>query len=433
MQVEYINIDEFDFNTSKILPISSQFNENGINELIEYSKLNKNSMPFYTLTEKQSRDIHLTSENAYDALCEALQQCFNNTELFEKFFGDIIKDYPDFVDLAKYTWDNDHSALYGRFDMSYDVDNNKVGGIYEFNGNTPVMLFESVYLQDEFFKIAQKQSYSNIKQSNEYFNNLSKSIKNIVSSKQPNTTFNVYCDSSFPEDLATCETINNIISENYQVFPYLDDLENLGFENNRFVSLSNDQFVENMFILKPWEDLFMDDELYDKYFKDGAWTNWVNDTRFFEPAWRWFISNKRMMAVVTYLVENDEHFQRIYGNIPFLRTYLSKEECIANDIVDYVEKPVIGRLSNNISIYKNDVLDFQSDGFYDDSPMVYQEYCAPQKIGDRNNSILCTWLSPFESENVPLIMESSNICFREFDNPVLSIKNERFIPHFIKK
>lgn len=437
MNIDYINISDFSFDTKKILPIASTINENGVNELIEFSSSNKEKMPFYTLSKKETNDIINTSEQVYDAFCMAVSYLLEDDDLMKKFFGEIVQQYPDFVDYARYTWENDHEALYGRFDLAYDNDSERISGVYEFNGNTPVMLFESVYLQDEFFKLAKKQKFSNIDQCNDYFSVLTKNIDRISNFNNKNaTTFNVICDSEFPEDIASCETLNNIISESYKVFPYLDDIENVIYDedNNCFVNNSTDQPIENMFLLKPWEEIFMEPELYSLYFENDNWKKWCDNTRFFEPAWRWFISNKKIMALITYLVENEDWYAEMYSHLPFLRTYMNVEECQERGIFDYVEKPVIGRLSNNIKIYHNDKLEFESDGFYEDSETIFQEYMKPSKIGDRNNSILCVWMTPIETEeSEPMIMVATNICFREFDNPVLSIKNERFIPHYITK
>ena len=114
----------------------------------------------------------------YGALVDSLELLFTKYEhLIEHFYGqEFIERYPQFVDYAKHTYFENHEAIGGRFDVAYDFEQGQVRGFYEFNGDTPVMLFESVAMQD--WMVTQIGHAED--QSNYWFENLNQQINKVV-------------------------------------------------------------------------------------------------------------------------------------------------------------------------------------------------------------------------------------------------------------
>ena len=105
-------------------------------------------MPVALLSESQAKQITLGAGLLYNAMVQSLKFLFNEyIDLVPHFYGDeFIRNNPDFVDYAIHTYKKSDPAIYGRFDIAYDFERSKFNGVLEFNGDTPVMLFESVYL-----------------------------------------------------------------------------------------------------------------------------------------------------------------------------------------------------------------------------------------------------------------------------------------------
>lgn len=396
-----------------------------LNDLFKFITDNKDNMPFYTISQDSAYNINAKSEEFYNMMCHALGYMFENkdsfsSEFLEGFFGKTLKDHPYFLDYAKSTWDNDHPAIYGRFDLSVNLDG-KIDGVYEFNGDTPVMLFESVILQNN---LAQQLNKGD-KQSNDYYEHLKENIDKVL----PSGNVCIVFDYNYIEDICTCETLKQILEESGRDV-FITNYTGLDYDlSNKHKPFSvNDIVVDNVFMLLPWEEMLYQDNF--SMFRNHK--QWSNDTKFIEPAWRWFMSNKGFMAFITWLSENVTEFGYINTLEGFLPTYTSSSNHI-NKGKACVGKPITGRLSNNILFLdKFGELQYHSDGSYEDDLYIYQEFCPPSRIEGRNNFIIGTWLSPYFNKDESLMSQSSTICIREFDKPILDIKNERFIPHLIK-
>lgn len=125
-----------------------------LSSLLYYPEKHQSNMPFYTLKEKSAENAAHTYNKLYIMLLAALDKLFKEDfNVIKKYFGtDFISQHPYFVDYARYTFKNKHPALYGRFDSAFDPETEKVKAVYEFNGDTPVMLFESVLLENRFIQ-----------------------------------------------------------------------------------------------------------------------------------------------------------------------------------------------------------------------------------------------------------------------------------------
>lgn len=400
--------------------------------LFAYPTEHKDAMPFYVFGGREAVHVAQTSEQVYDALCAAMDWLANNRWAIPEYFGtDFCNEYPEFINYALWTWETSQPAIYGRFDMAMDPERGQVTGVYEFNGNTPVMLFESTILQNWLTEKVNAEHGTRYDQHNIYYPEMQKALDKVLKKhRSGKTNVGVLLHAEYIEDAATCETLFQLFDAYEGCDAYIDHIDNVGFDMlpdaDSPWTIAGEP-MENLFVLQPWEEIVA--SCY--YDVIAHWRSWCHKVQIMEPAWRWFLANKGIMAVATYLLETDVQYRYRYGHLPFLRTYVSPEPFTAAGEA-YVAKPLIGRLSNNIRIHGEDgTVNFESDGSYGEEPCVYQEYCPPGKVEGRNNFIVGQWMCPYVDDPAPLVMQASSLCIREFDQPVLSIKNERFIPHLI--
>ena len=419
------------FNLSQVLeeelPILSSYYDNrddlrkDVEDLFDFPIKHSPKMPFYTVKESSCDRIYDTFTNTYAMMVSALDELFRqDNETIYKFFGEeFLRKHPYFIDYARHAFNRKHEAIYGRFDAVVDPVSEEVTGIYELNGDTPVMLFESVNLQNY---LTQTVTGSGEAQFNNYYGELSAfaEAKWRLADKVA-----IVFDANYVDDAATCETMAQAIGESATIL--LGGVNDIDFEHAELHSpwyLRDDQ-LKSMFILCPWEEMV-------EAFPTGFihWNKWADNVQFFEPAWRWFLSNKGIWAWITHLMETDTEFAFSWDHLPVLKTYVDPDEAKKRLGSRYVTKPPTGRLSNNIKIWKDGQLEYESDGSYDGCPVVYQEYHAPSVVNGTSSFIGCAWMSPMKPRS--LEMQASTLAFREFDERVLSITNERFIPHLVE-
>ncbi|WP_415913027.1 glutathionylspermidine synthase family protein [Neptuniibacter sp. QD37_11] len=441
MKAKYFPINfSIEKNIQPELPITSSLfgaefvRNDDLESLFSFPKEHQDNMPFYVFNGKEANHITEVSERAYDALCSAVEWLDHNREYVPRFFGkDFCEKYPEFIEYAFWTYQNNVEATYGRFDMAFDPDTGAITGIYEFNGDTPVMLFESTILQNDLTQQVRKAQGNKYDQHNFYYESSVKGIPRAFRSKWGHANnVGIVAHAEYIEDIVTCETLFQIYDSAAGITPYIDHIDNLqdeaGNPEAESIFYITDQPLRHLFKLQPWEEVV--ESCYDDIISN--WREWCEKTKIYEPAWRWFLANKGIWALITHILENDVAFQEKYGDLPFLKTYMS-EASFEEAGQPYVQKPLIGRLSNNIVIHdgKGNIT-FESDGSYGDIDCVYQEYCAPGRVIGRNNFIVGMWMGIYPDTVEPLVMQAASLCIREFDKPVLDIKNERFIPHLIE-
>ncbi len=398
-----------------------------LEDLFSFVTTNSQNMPFYNIHPEAAKNIATQCEEFYAAMCHCLEAAFDNHynktygPSLASFFGKTIVDHPYFIDYAAKTWDTDNPAIYGRFDMAVSANTGEVLGFYEFNGDTPVMLFESTSLQNNLVS----QVTSNENQYNNFFE---ESIKDMVI---PEGNICIVLDYDYIEDICTCETIKQTFEEAGRTV-FISSIKDLTCDTtdpNKPFSVS-DVAVDNLFILSPWEELLESDQ----YSAIRNHDKWSDNVFFFEPAWRWFFSNKGFMAWMTYLAEHHEDFEYILDLEGFLPTYMTIGRFLEEG-QPCVGKPVTGRLSSNIVFYDgNGSVLSESGGGYGDDLYVYQTLCKPDQVEGRNNFIMGAWMCPYVSKGKEYNLEAQvgTLCIREFDKEILDIKNERFIPHIVE-
>lgn len=394
-----------------------------LDNLFEFFIENKHAMPIYTIKQSSCLKMETIFNQTYQMMIEAVGLLFNkHYHQIPKFYdSELVNNNPYFVEYAKYTFNNARKAgqaIYGRFDAAFDPITEEVSGIYEFNGDTPVMLLESVHLQD---RITREITGDSEAQFNSYYIDMMENLKN---STMRNTNTAIVFDHNFIEDSNTSDVLAQILSnQNHCLFASVDDLDyDFAERQNPFVI--GDTYLDSFFLFCTWEDMV---EAYPRPFQE--WEYWAPYVSIMEPAWRWFMSNKGIWAWMTHLMENDESFNSKWKHLPILRSYLSNDNFIREG-KPYASKPTLGRMSANITLHKvGGEHDYKSEGDYDNCARIYQEYCAPHQVEGRNNFIIGMFMAPtYEGHKA----EAATFCIREFDSLIPNNANERFIPHIVE-
>ncbi|ANA49227.1 putative glutathionylspermidine synthase [Pseudomonas phage phiPMW] len=417
--------ESINFNINQVvreeLPFLSTFYRDGeelngdVHDLLSFPVANKDAMPFYTMRDETTYNLNQQFEDYYQMMEYALSYAFHDKERLMRFFDcEFMREHGRaFTRYAEATFHKKHPALYGRYDACFNPETEELEGVYEFNGDTPVMLFESVNIQN---RLSQQLG------TDQYNNWWSIFIEQIRKNNYQNVA--VVCDTAYIEDMATCETLAQAFNEAFPLsrVQFLD-IKELDFDDSEygspFFAKGDDNPLDAVYILSPWEEMVTNfPRILDK------WTHWIDHVHVFEPAWRWFFANKGMQALCTHLMETSFSFKEKFGHVALIPTYLydDVEDGSELGMSHLVEKPVVGRLSNNIKIWKDGEIISDTGGYYDEENSVLQEYRAPYKVQGRNNFILGCWM---------MGKYTASLCFREFDSEVLSIANERFIPHII--
>ncbi|AXF53102.1 MAG: glutathionylspermidine synthase domain-containing [Caudoviricetes sp.] len=397
------------------VPFLSTFYRDGaelnqdIKDLLAFPAANKDAMPFYTMKDSTTYRLNKQFEDYYQMMDYALAIAFHEPKLLRKFFDcEFLREHGDrFIPYTEATFHKKHPALYGRFDACFDPESEELKGVYEFNGDTPVMLFESVNLQQRFAEELGTDQYNN------YWHIFIEEMR-----KQGYKNVAVACGTDYVEDMATCETLSQAFAE---ALPGASvkflDLKELDFcENSRtpFYAQGDDKPLDAVYILSPWEEMVSNfPQMLDN------WEYWVDNVHLFEPAWRWFFAHKGMTALCTELMAVSKSFNEKFKDVKLIHAMLESEFTPA--IGKWVEKPVVGRLSNNIKIWNNGELESDTGGYYTGENTIFQAYCPPGQVNGKN-FILGFWMCG---------KHSASVCFREFDSEVLSISNERFVPHIV--
>lgn len=319
-----------------------------------------------------------------------------------------LPQFGTFIKYARASFNANDRAIFGRYDLALDK-NGRMVGAYEFNGDTPVMLFESVNLQN----LISNDIYESHAQLNNWWHDTQEAFGNIKGK-----TVAVACELSAVEDLSTCETIVQVM-EAVGAKPYLCVVTEL---NHDLLHLEKPFEITNVherpdivFILLPWEEM-----LESGFDILANWESWHNNVKFLEPAWRWFMSNKGFMAYLTYLLENDATFKDEWSHVKHIPSYLD-----SNGMSEYVRKPKIGRLGQNVRMVRGET-ESGTDGMYDDETCVYQAIVPTVGMpeisddGDSRSLLGTAWVA-----NGGI----STIAFRVFGGEVTNYNDEQWIAH----
>lgn len=335
--------------------------------------------------------------NKLHAMCLEAVQHIIDKDLFSRFGLDEKN-----KKIIIQSWDEDHPSIYGRFDLGYNT-NAPMGQqikLLEYNADTPTSLFEAAVVQWHWL-----QDYN---EEYDQFNSIHEKLieywKYLIPYLKNNAAVQFACISDSIEDLTTTEYMRDTAVQ-AGLETGLLYMEQIGYEHvsNKFFDMDEEE-IGNLFKLYPWEWMITEE------FAQGLYDN-PNSPYFIEPAWKMLLSHKMLLVIL---------WELFPGNPLLLPAYESAFSFIEGN-KNYVEKPILGREGNNITIYKNQVTAEKTDGEYGENKMIYQQFYEPSDFGG-NRPILGSWV---------IGGEAAGMGIREA-NSLVTGNTSRFVPHYIR-
>jgi glutathionylspermidine synthase len=292
--------------------------------------------------------------------------------------------------LIERSWENDEPSILGRFDLAYD--GHSPPKLLEYNADTPTALLEASVIQ--WFWL--KDRFPDADQFNSIHEKLIAGWRDIKPTVNSPLFFS--CVHDAPEDLGNLEYLRDTAIQagfrTEQLF-----IEDIGHDsiNGQFRD-TNDNPIETMFKLYPWEWLIND--FFGRYLEPSG-------IKLIEPAWKMILSNKGILPIL---------WELNHGHPNLLRAGFDSD--LFHD--NYVSKPLLSREGANITLHRNgSVTDF--GGSYGGNGAIFQEL-APIPCYDGNYPVIGSWV---------IYGEAAGIGIRE-DASEVTTNASRFVPHLFE-
>jgi len=329
--------------------------------------------------------IEQATAELWDLCLGAVQHVMDN-DLYHRFGIP-----PAFIPYIEKTWEEDHPAIYGRFDLCYKDGQLK---LLEFNADTPTSLYEAGIVQWFWLQ--------DLDQSKDQFNSIHEKL--IAYWKYLKTYLNpgplhFTCLKGTLEDLTNTEYMRDCAIQG-GLDTKLIFVDDIGWDTNDQVFLDmEDQPIKNIFKLYPWEWMVKDD--FGQHILDDR-----NKAFWVEPAWKMLLSNKAILPILW----------ELYPGCP----YLLPAYFDGGQLKDYVKKPVLSREGANIEIVQQGATLQKTEGAYGAEGFIYQELFPLPKFGG-NYPVIGSWV---------IGQEPAGMGIREA-NTLITENTSRFIPHLI--
>ncbi|MGL4979619.1 MAG: glutathionylspermidine synthase family protein [Plesiomonas sp.] len=284
------------------------------------------------------------------------------------------------------SWHRRDPSLYSRLDLAYD--GQSPAKLYENNADTPTSLFETAFWQ--WLWLEDNVDRGQLRRDSDQFNRVQDALIQRFHQLAPNSphTLHFTCCQDTEEDRGTVQYLEDCAKEAglNTKFVFIEEI-GLG-ENGRFTD-SDDQVIEWMFKLYPWE--FMMREGYAEHLH-SAQVNWL------EPMWKSIISNKALLPMLW----------KLFPHHPNLLASYFSDDPAKSALTDYVVKPLFSREGANISIVQNNQTVYEVDGPYGDEGMIYQAYHPLPKFAD-NYTLIGSWLIDDQPAGIAIREDASLI------------------------
>ncbi len=247
------------------------------------------------------------------------------------------------IGLIQTSWMASDSSLYGRFDLAWDGTGQPK--LLEYNADTPTSLLEASIIQWQWLEAIAPEC----DQLNSIHEALVEQWKLI-----PENSVHFACAWENPEDRQTIAYLAET-AEQAGKSVELMDMSEIGFsEQGRFTD-SNEQPIEKLFKLYPWEWM-----LQEPFFAEIG----QERSRFLEPAWKMMLSNKGLLPILWELNP---------GHPLLLPAYLTSDRLNREGITNWVEKPFFGREGAGVSLMDRGNPIFTGTAGHEGEPIVYQK------------------------------------------------------------
>lgn len=292
------------------------------------------------------------------------------------------------------SWEQQHPSVYGRFDLRYDGESPPK--MYEYNGDTPVLLLESARIQSGW----QSELFKAGSQFNRIEERLIETWR-MVARRHPRVHFSSLA--GFAEANGNVDYMRAIARQ-----AGIDDrflfVEEVAWDSTRDVFVDQyGELVSAWFKLYPWEWIFED-----------AYADKLVDSRIsvMEPAWKVLMSSKAILPILWQLFPDHPNL---------LPAYFSPEKLGKR----YARKPMYGREGANVRLV--DGLNVaESPGPYGAHGYVYQELFPLPIFGSTTfgniHALVGSWVIGEHAAGIG-IRESAD---------VITPNIARFVPHVVQ-
>jgi glutathionylspermidine synthase len=341
---------------------------------------------YYNFELSEIELIEKATAELWDLCLGAVQHVIDN-KLYHLFH--IPENYIPYVEK---TWNEDHPAIYGRFDLCYR--NGKLK-MLEFNADTPTSLYEAGIVQWFWLQDFDK--------SKDQFNSIHekliaywKYLKVYLHSGKLHFT----CLKDTLEDLTNTEYMRDCALQG-GLDTKLVFIDDIGWDSTgkQFVDMEN-EVIKNIFKLYPWEWLAAD-QFGNNILED------VNQTFWIEPSWKMILSNKAILPILW----------QLYPDCEYLLPAFFED----NGLKDYVKKPILSREGANIELVKHYGTIEKSTGEYGSEGFIYQQLFELPEF-DGNYPVIGSWI---------IGQEPAGMGIREAKGLITDNKS-RFVPHLIQ-
>lgn len=358
------------------------------------------SMPkpvYYEFNKFEIAEIQFAAEVVHQHSLEAVDYVIRNNLMSSM-------DIPsEFHEMIKRSWLERDNHFYGRFDFSFNDD-----GIHllEYNADTPTALLESSVVQWNWLQDLKEDG--TFKSHYDQFNMIEEDIVDRFKFLKSRFGINQMHFSCAEHDFLEDETTTVYIMELAQkagiesFFTYDHQIAAMCyFDDKVFFGDHELKQIRNIFLLKPWEDMFRME--YGKYIEGSG-------CRFFEPSWKSILSNKAILPIL----------HKIAGDCKYIKKSFYNKDYFVKNGINYVEKPFFSREGDNIKMIGSNGTIEETGGVYANERKIYQEYCGLKNF-DGNYPVLGVWV---------IGDKVSGMGIRE-DDSMITKDTSRFIPHII--
>ena len=296
----------------------------------------------------------------------------------------------EFTSYVTESWNHREPSLYGRFDLRWNGAQSPK--LLEYNADTPTSLLEA--------SVVQWQWLQDVYPKCDQFNSIhEKLIERWISmhSRLSGDSLHFTCAQDSEEDLGNLEYLRDTaIQAKYNAQQLF--IEDIGWsEQERCFVDSNNERISAFFKLYPWEWLVRED-----FGKNLL----AKSAKIIEPAWKMLLSNKALLVVLWEMFPNHPNLLPCYFSPDLLRG-------------KHVEKPLLSREGENITIRDGKLTLDSQKGSYGKEGYVYQAF-APLPQFDGNYPVIGSWI---------IGDEAAGIGIRE-DTTLITKNSSRFIPHY---
>lgn len=312
---------------------------------------------------------------------------------------DILKIPAFFHSVIEKTWNDrkNHPFLYGRFDLNGGINQSDVC-VIEFNADTCSTLPETV--------LWQKMQLNELKGIKGQFNSLEEDLKLTLSKLRSTVPYeeSYFLASSFghKEDKMNCNIILDTAYQSGFKVIYSDLQDVIFSEEGIFIEMGGEyQPIDVWFKMIPWDWMFNEEPELAQSLADLIGKDLI---KVLNPPYTAIWQNKLFLSYIT----------KNFPNNYIAETYDLQSQLMEKD---YVEKPVYGRMGENVRIPSKRV---QSKGDFESQQKIYQRFYPLEK--DREGY--------FYQLGMFYTYHPSAINFRAEDKEIITNECE-FVSHYI--